>query len=379
MSGFTALKKRVAVFTGSRAEYGLLRHLIKNINEDRRLELQLIVSGSHLSKLYGKTIDEVEMDGFVPAAVVPLSLDCIPQPSMAILASEALLGISHALQELKPRTLIVLGDRYETFAAAASAHLLGIPVTHIHGGESTFGAIDDRLRHAITQLSTLHFTAAEPYRKRVIDMGQSPEFVFNVGPMVLDGISASSAATRSSFEKKVGFRFGEKNLLVTFHSVTLLADNGLAEFDALLAALVSTSCHVLFTHPNADKGSCQLIHRMQKFVNQYSLRSWVFPSLGQENYLAALQLFEAVAGNSSSGIIEAPLVGIPVLNIGERQAGRHRHGFVLDVPGELDTIRSGLDEVLRLGQRQNWPRPLPMIQASPAVRIVESLCASVIV
>ncbi len=363
-------QRRIAVFTGSRAEYGLMRHLIAGITAEPSLRLQLIVSGSHLSANHGGTLTEIEADGHSAAALVPLSLDQKPPHSMAALSAEALNGIAQALERLQPERLILLGDRYEAFAAAAAAHLLGITVVHLHGGETTEGAVDDRLRHAITQLSTWHFTAAEPYRQRVIAMGHSPEQVFNVGPMVLDGLLVEPDSDRETFEKSTGFRFGERNLLVTYHPETLLADRGMAGFEALLKALADNPCHVLFTHPNADAGSDQILEMLQKFVQQYPQTSWVVPSLGQKRYVAALQLFEAVAGNSSSGVIEASLLNMPALNIGNRQAGRLRIGFVYDVDSDPRAVSDGLKAVLKAGERSGWPRPRPRVSASPAEAIV---------
>ena len=334
-------QRPIAVFTGSRAEYGLMRHLVAGIAAAPRLELQLIVSGSHLSAFHGGTLAEIEADGHEAAALVPLSLDQKPPRSMAALSAEALEGIAQALERLQPERLILLGDRYEAFAAAAAAHLLGINVVHLHGGETTDGAVDDRLRHAITQLSTWHFTAAEPYRQRVIAMGHSPEKVFNVGPMVLDGLQKEPISDRRTFEMSTGFRFGARNLLVTYHPETLLADRGMAGFESLLKALTEEPCHVLFTHPNADAGSDQLLAKLQTFVQQNPQTCWAVASLGQRRYLAALQLFEAMAGNSSSGVIEAPLIGMPVLNIGDRQAGRLRNPSVCDVKAELVAVSKG--------------------------------------
>lgn len=358
-------QRLIAVFTGSRAEYGLLRHLIAGIAAEPSLNLQLIVSGSHLSGNHGGTLAEIEADGHEAAALVPLSLDQKPPHSMAALSAEALDGIAQALERLRPERLILLGDRYEAFAAAAAAHLMGIEVVHLHGGETTTGAIDDRLRHAITQLSTWHFTAAEPYRQRVIAMGHPPHHVFNVGPMVLDGLLAEPASDRGSFEKSTGFRFGERNLLITYHPETLLADRGVAGFEALLKALAEEHCHVLFTYPNADAGSDQLLARLQTFVEQHCETSWAVPSLGQKRYIAALRLFEAMAGNSSSGVIEAPLLGMPVLNIGNRQAGRLRSALVCDVKADFNTVSSGLKTVLEAGQCATWPRPSPQGGTSP--------------
>jgi UDP-hydrolysing UDP-N-acetyl-D-glucosamine 2-epimerase len=368
-------ERRIALFTGSRAEYGLLRYLIRAIEAEPALALQLIVSGSHLSARHGSTVAEIEADGIPIAACVPLSLDATPEPSMAALTAEALAGVGEALQELKPELLILLGDRYEAFAAAAAAHLQGIPVAHLHGGETTEGAVDDRLRHAITQLSHWHFTAAEPYRQRVIAMGQPPERVFNVGPMVLDGLLAAPPACCHSFEQSTGFRFGERNLLVTYHPETLLPDRGVAGFEALLTALEQVPCHVLFTHPSADAGSEPLLQRLQAFVARHPHRCWAVPSLGQERYLAALQLFDAMAGNSSSGVIEAPLVGMPVLNIGGRQAGRLRFGVVYDAPADPEALVDPLARLLQEGQRGRGSQPEPTSATSPAACITAWLLA----
>ena len=369
-------QRPIAVFTGSRAEYGLLRHLIASIGSDPDLNLRLIVSGSHLSASHGSTLAEIEADGNQPAALVPLALDQTPPPSMAALSAEALAGVAQALECLQPELLILLGDRYEAFAAAAAAHLVGIPVLHLHGGETTEGAIDDRLRHAITQLSTWHFTAAEPYRQRLIAMGQPPERVFTVGPMVLDGLLAAPPACRSAFELSTGYRFGSRNLLITYHPETLLADRGVAGFEALLQALEVTPCHVLFTHPNADAGRDQLLALLMAFAQRHHQRCWTVPSLGQQSYLAALQLFEAVAGNSSSGVIEAPLLGLPVLNIGGRQSGRLRHGVgVHDALADPSEIATGLEKVLSAGQRSVWPRPSPQSGRAPAAAILTWLRA----
>ena len=227
-------QRQIAVFTGTRAEYGLLRHLIAAISVDPSLNLKLIVSGSHLSASHGSTLAEIEADGHKPAAMVELTLDKSPPPSMAFLSAQAMTGVAEVLERLEPELLILLGDRYEAFAAAAAAHLIGIQVAHLHGGETTLGAVDDRLRHAITQLSTWHFTAAEPYRQRVIAMGHPPERVFNVGPMVLDGLSGAPRAFRNAFEQSTGFSFGSRNVLITYHPETLLADRGIAGFKALL-------------------------------------------------------------------------------------------------------------------------------------------------
>ena len=310
--------RRIAVFTGSRAEYGLMRHLVAGIAAEPNLSLQLIVSGSHLSASHGGTLAEIEADGHKAAALVPLSLDQKPPHSMAALGAEALDGIAQALERPSPS-----GSSF--WAIAMRPLRQRLPLTCFESpwctsmAETTEGAVDDRLRHAITQLSTWHFTAAEPYCQRVIAMGHSPEQVFNVGPMVLMA-SAEPVSDRDPRGARVTALQTEP--VSYYHPETLLADRGMAGFEALLKALADNPCHVLFTHPNADAGSHQLLARLQDFVQQHPQTCWAIASLGQRRYLAALQLLEAMAGNSSSGVIEESLVGMPVLNIGDRQAGR---------------------------------------------------------
>lgn len=365
---------KIAAFTGSRAEYGLLSYLLKEINADSRFELQLIVSGSHLSSSFGLTVNEIESDGLKPTHFVPLGLERIPRPSMAELTSIALSGVAACLLSSQPELIIILGDRYEAFACAAASHLTGIPIVHLHGGETTEGALDDNLRHAITQLSTWHFTAADLYGKRVISMGKSAKNVFTVGPLVLDGILRATELNRPDFERLTGYRFGDTNLLVTYHPETLREDRGLEGFQALLNVLGQLDTHVLFTYPNADDGSEDLLKLLHHFVERHSDRAWCIPSLGHERYLAALHLFEAMGGNSSSGIIEAPIVGMPVLNIGDRQQGRFRFGpNVFDAPPETDSVSSALQQALLAGQRVVWPRKCPEPALTPTSAIMEWL------
>ncbi len=365
---------KIAAFTGSRSEYGLLRHLLIEINSDVRFELQMIVSGSHLSSTFGSTVTEIESDGLKPTHFVPLALERTPRPSMAELTSAALSGIAACLVSSQPELIIILGDRYEAFACAAASHLTGIPIVHLHGGETTEGALDNKLRHAITQLSTWHFTAAELYSKRVIAMGHSPQSVFTVGPLVLDGILRSPEPSRSDFERLTGYRFGDSNLLVTYHPETLDEDRGIKGFQVLLNVLERLDIHVLFTYPNADDGSDDLLSLLHRFVETYSHRAWCIPSLGHERYLAALHLFEAMGGNSSSGIIEAPIVGMPVLNIGARQQGRLRFGpDVFDATPEIDSVSSALQNALQAGQRVLWPRKCPKPTKTPTSAIMEWL------
>ena len=364
---------KIAIFTGTRAEYGLLRELVSLIHSEQAFTLQLIVTGAHLSKSYGQTLKEIEADGFTPSALVPLSLDSDEKVAMDLLAAEALRGVSLSLRELKSDILIVLGDRYEAFAAASAGHLNNIPVLHIHGGESTLGAIDNRLRHAISQLSTYHFAASSQYAQRIIDMGHPQKHVFNVGPMVLDNLRILPECSFSDFERQTGYKFGEKNIIVTYHPETLLVDKGLSGFRSLLTALDLQSCNVLFTYPNADAGREGLIEELHSFVELKRENRFVVPSLGARLYLTALRLFDCVVGNSSSGVIEAPLLGAPVLNIGERQLGRYQHGDVLNVSANINEILDGLRSLLNREPKSTFPRPLPSHLPSPAKSILEYL------
>ena len=337
--------RKVCVFTGSRSEYGLMRFLIKAIEEEEALELQLCVTGSHLSELHGRTISEIKNDGVEITSILPLSIESDVVNTMADLSAQTMSSMSQEIKRLRPDVVIVLGDRYEAFAAAAAAFLCKVPVLHIHGGETTEGALDNSLRHAITQISSWHFTAAEAYRQKVIRLGQPENRVFNVGPMVIDALAQPIKACREEFENLTGFRFGPKNALVTFHPETLLPDNGVACFRELITALEKSHFNILFTHPNADEGFREILFEINNFVSKRSGRSWAVASLGQDLYLQALNLFDTMIGNTSSGIIEGPLVGIPVINIGNRQGGRIRYGAVKDVGCNSGELLSSLESI----------------------------------
>lgn len=347
----TSHKTKIGIFTGTRAEYGLMRNLIRKLVHHPDYDTKLIVSGSHLSKRYGQTIAEITSDGIKSIEEVKTSLDRTPMPSMALITSEVLIGVSAVLERFGPKLLFVLGDRYECFAAATAAHLLGIPIVHLHGGEKTSGAIDDRLRNAISQMSTWHFTAAELYRENVIRMGHPANNVICVGPMVIDMILDFEPCSRSIFEAKTGFRFSNNNILFTYHPETLAKDYGMSGLLAFLESIDRIECNVLFTYPNADQGSIEIKEAILDYVHTRNDKCYAIPSLGQIQYLNALYLFDVVAGNSSSGIIEAPLIGVPVVNIGLRQHGRLRFGNVHDVEDSVNRIYTLLKELLALSPR----------------------------
>lgn len=323
--------KKITVFTSTRAEYGLMKTLIQELQQETFIELNLIVTSTHLDPKFGNTINEIKNDGFDPKYVIPISLDSKTKKDMCLQASEVVKLVSDALEDSNSDYLMVLGDRFETFGAVFSAHLLGIEVVHLHGGESSFGAVDDKLRHAISQLSKFHFTSSDLHKKKVENIVGSSINVYNVGPLVIDGLINLKTLSRKGFENITGFKFSKTNLLITFHSETLSPDLGLALFSNLLEVLKNIDCNILFTAPNADTGSEMIIEKIQNFISQRKNNFFYIPSLGQELYLNAIILFDCVIGNSSSGIIEAPLIKTKVLNIGNRQKGRYKFGDVLDV------------------------------------------------
>ena len=347
---------KILVFTGNRSEYGLLRHLIKSIDLSNNLKLKLFVSGSHISKRFGNTISEIRDDNIKIDKLIPTSLDNIPVPSMTTLLAEITSEMGLALEEVKPNLCILLGDRYETLGAAIACHLNKIPIAHLHGGEKTLGAIDDKLRHAITQLSTWHFTAAEIYRKKVIKMGHPSNNVFMVGPLAIDGIAKMKHINREEFSLATGYKFKNKNLIVTYHPETILKSNGIEGFRELLVALEVFDGNILFTNPNTDPGGNKILEMIEKFSYENVEKAFLVPSLGQKLYLSALSLFEGILGNSSSGITEGPIIGIPVLNIGDRQKGRLKFGKVLDVKSNSQEIAKGIQTILRWDEADSWPR-----------------------
>ncbi|WP_216904185.1 UDP-N-acetylglucosamine 2-epimerase [Synechococcus sp. CCY 9618] len=363
--------RRILVVTGSRAEYGLLRNLLRLILESSQHELLILVTGTHLSPRHGYTIEEIESDGFQIADYV--SLDFEQNLGIAELTAQALIGFAKSFEKLHPDAVILLGDRYEVFAAAVAAHFARIPIAHLHGGETTEGAIDDALRHSITQMASWHFTAAEPYLQRILAMGANPMLCHCVGPLILDALQEPLTLTREEFEASTGFEFGSFNILLTYHPETLAADLGKLGLVALLEALETifqqhpSPPHLLFTHPNADEGGNEIASLIQSFCEKYSSQCWFVPSLGQQRYIAALHWFDALVGNSSSGVIEAPLIGTKVLNIGDRQRGRMRFGQVYDVaPVETDIGRVLNDFLAEKSSNEptlsKWDYPSPSKQ-----------------
>ncbi|MDE8742027.1 MULTISPECIES: UDP-N-acetylglucosamine 2-epimerase [Pectobacterium] len=317
------MMKKVAVFTGTRAEYGLLYWLLKDIQGDPDLSLQLLVTGMHLSPEFGNTYVQIEEDGFMIDEKVEILLSSDTPVGIAKSMGLGVLGFTDALNRLKPDYLVILGDRFEALAAAQVAMVLRIPIVHIHGGEITEGAYDDAFRHAITKLSHIHFTSTEEHRKRVIQLGEAPDRVFNVGAIGLDHLERSPLLSLDELSDSLSFKLNKPYFVVTYHPVTLADEAPEKSFQELLSALDDFGNHqIIITYPNADDGGRKIIPLIDNYKNENSNRVVVVPSLGQKRYLSAIKYADLVIGNSSSGIIEVPSFKVPTINIGERQKGR---------------------------------------------------------
>ena len=339
--------RKICVVTGSRAEYGLLSRLMRLIKEDAEMTLQIIVTNMHLSPEFGLTYKEIEKDGFRIDKKVEMLLSSDTANATTKSVGLATIGFADAYEDLQPDLLLVLGDRFEILAAVTAALFFKIPVAHLHGGEITEGAYDDAIRHAITKMSHLHFASTEDYRSRVIQLGEDPSRVYNVGAIGIDNIKHLQLMSRHELEVSLNFKLGEQCVLVTFHPATLGSKSSKEQTQNLLQALKSIdNLRIVFTFPNSDADSRIIMRLINQFVEENNDRSILYPSLGQTRYLSALQFVDAVIGNSSSGIIEVPTFGIPTLNIGDRQKGRSKAKSTLDCDVSFEEILKKLKVVL---------------------------------
>ena len=338
-------KRKICVVTGTRAEYGLLYWLMKEIEADKELQLQLIVTGMHLSPEFGLTYKEIEKEFKIDKKIeMLLSSDT----SIGISKSMGLAQISfaEAYEELKPDIVVVLGDRYEIFSATSAAMIAKIPIAHLHGGETTEGAFDESIRHSITKMSHLHFTATEEYKNRVIQLGEHPNRVFNVGGMGIENIKRLKLLSKEEFEKSIDFKLNKKNILVTFHPVTLENSTAKEQFQELLDAIDELEeTNIIFTKANSDTDGRVINQMIDEYVTKNSYKSVGFTSLGQLRYLSALQFVDAVVGNSSSGLAEAPSFKIGTINIGDRQKGRIKAENVIDCKSDKVSILEAFDKL----------------------------------
>ncbi|WDI43865.1 UDP-N-acetylglucosamine 2-epimerase [Bremerella sp. P1] len=342
------VKRRVCVVTGSRADYGLLVGLLTRLQNDNDLDLQLVATGMHLSPEFGMTCQQIEEDGFQIDSKVEMLVSSDSDIGVAKSMGLGVISASDALQSLSPDIVLVLGDRFEIFSFVLAAYYLRTPVAHIHGGEVTTGSLDDGVRHAITKLSTVHFVAAEPYRQRVIQLGESPSRVMCVGGLGVDNIVETQLLTRRELEAQLAFSLGAKSILVTYHPQTSKSTEVELDADALLAALsnLDDTVRIVFSRSNADTGGRKISQRIDQFVEQNASRAAVFTSLGQVRYWSLMREVDAVVGNSSSGILEAPTFHTPTVNIGDRQNGRVRCASIIDCPADSTEILASIHKAL---------------------------------
>jgi len=335
--------RKVCVVTGTRAEYGLLYWLMKEIEADKDLELQVIATGMHLSPEFGLTYKEIEKEFVINKKIeMLLSSDTVIGISKSM--GLAQISFAEAYEELKPDIIVILGDRYEIFSTVSAAMIAKIPVAHLHGGEATEGLIDESIRHSITKMSHLHFTATSEYKDRVIQLGEQPERVFNVGGLGIDNIKKLKLLGKDDFEKSIDFKLNKKNILVTFHPVTLEKATAKEQFQELLDAVDALNdTNIIFTKANSDTDGRIINNMIDSYVINNANKSVVFTSLGQLRYLSALQYIDAMVGNSSSGLAEAPSFKIGTINIGDRQKGRIKSGSVIDCLPEKESINKAFE------------------------------------
>tara|TARA_B100000767_G_scaffold195228_1_gene182269 strand:+ start:17848 stop:19017 length:1170 start_codon:yes stop_codon:yes gene_type:complete len=337
------MNRKICVITGTRAEYGLLRWVMQGIQDDADLNLQIIATGMHLSPEFGLTYKDIEADGFEISRKVEMLTSSDTPVGIAKSMGLGMIGFADALNELNPDLMVVLGDRFEIFAAVATGLVARIPVAHLHGGESTEGLIDEAIRHSITKMAHLHFVATEEYKQRVIQLGEQPESVFLVGGLGIDNIKRLQLLERKALEVDLGFKFGKKNLIITFHPVTLDVGSAETQMQALLATLANLEdTQLIFTMPNADTDGRTLIKMVEKFASQHA-NAHAFTSLGQLRYLSCIAQVDGVVGNSSSGLAEVPSFKKGTINIGDRQSGRLQATSVINCEPNQKSIANAIN------------------------------------
>jgi len=338
--------KTICVVTGARAEYGLLYWLIKEIKDNPRNKLQLIVTGMHLSPEFGLTYKGIEKDGFKITKKIEILLSSDSPIGLAKSMGLGLISFSETFTELTPDIVVILGDRFEALAATSAAMLCRIPIAHFHGGEATEGVIDEAIRHSITKMSHLHFTSTTEYEKRIIQLGEHQKTVFNIGALGIENIRKLKLLKKDELQKLLKFKFNKKNLLVTFHPVTLEKATAQGQFKELLKAIDTLeNTNLIFTKPNADTDGRILIKLIDQYVKNNEGKSIMFSSMGQLKYLSTLQFIDAIVGNSSSGIIEAPSFNIGTINLGDRQKGRIKAKSVIDCNPNAESIQLAFNKL----------------------------------
>lgn len=341
----TKLNNKICVFSSSRADYGLLRPVIKKINDDKKLNLKLLISGTHLKKNFGNTILEIKKD--------KLKYNIINFPNSLsktnLLKSNYVKKLNEYFEKTKPKILVVLGDRIETFLIASVAYINHIPVAHISGGELTIGSQDDSFRHAITKLSFFHFVSNKEYYKRVLQMGEEKKRIFITGNLAYENIKKTNFLNKTQLEKRLGFKLSKKIIIITFHPMTNYKTYNAKDFDNLLKAISKfKDIQFIFTSPNIDRGSEIIIKKIRKYISLNKKNSIYIKSLGQVNFFSLLKISLGMIGNSSSGVIEAPLLNKPSINIGTRQKGRLVFSSVMNVKDSTKEISVNIVKILRM-------------------------------
>ena len=335
--------KRIGVVTVSRSDYGHLRPVLEALRRAPDLELLLLVAGMHLASEFGLTVRDIEADGFPISARVEMLGGGDTPEAVAAATGRGVAGFGEAFARLRPDVVVVLGDRFEMLAAAVAALPFALPVAHIHGGEVSEGAMDNQIRHAITKLAHLHFASAEPHARRIAAMGEEPWRIHTVGAPGLDRLATTEPLPRAGLARDLRLPEAGPWLLVTFHPVTLEYRDTAAHIDELLAALEKTDGFIVITYPNADTAGRLIIERIEEFAGRHPRRCRLAKSLGERLYLSLLRHADLMIGNSSSGLIEAPTFGLPVVNVGSRQRGRLRGANVIDVEPLREDILRGIE------------------------------------
>lgn len=363
--------KKVCVVTGTRAEYGLLKPVIDKVNKSDDLELQLVVTGMHLSPEFGLTFREIESDGYVITEKVEMLLSSDSNVGITKSMAIALMGFGECFDRLNPDVIVILGDRYEMLMVASAALVAKIPIAHIHGGEVTEGAMDDAIRHSVTKMSRIHFAATEEYCRRIVQLGEDPKYVFHTGSLGVENIRNENLLDKTEFEKSINFTMDENTIMVTYHPVTLEDISSQVQFQKLLTVIENNlKLRVIFTKANSDTDGRIINQMIDDFVKVHAERCVAFTSLGRVRYLSALQFCAAVVGNSSSGIIEAPSFHIPTVNIGKRQQGRICADTVINCGYEVEDIQKALDKAFSkefIHQLPNMNNPYEKVGTSELI------------
>lgn len=367
--------KNICVLTATRAEYGLLKNLIVRLQKEPEFQVNVVVTGMHLDKAFGETYREIEEDGVAIAAKLPILSARGGAVGMSETMANALVSFGHFFAENRQDILVVLGDRYETMAVCIAAMNEQIPIAHIHGGEVTEGAIDDAIRHSITKMSFLHFTSTEVYRRRVIQLGEQPERVFCVGALGVENILRQKLPGKAELEESIRFRLGEKYCLVTFHPTTLDEGVGIGQVEELLQAMEAEPAYrYLITKANADAGGRTINERLDEYAQTHKENTLLIDSLGMIRYLTAMKYCSMVIGNSSSGILEAPAMGVPTINIGDRQRGRIQAASIINCAPVRREIQDAMHRAETREFREAMERQtLPYGDGNTSERIVRRI------